>query len=255
MKDSFFKKHVFALVLIGGAFLWGLAPSAKSEIGRSLRFIPESLDFGVIREENGKVTRSVKAVNISSDSTYIISARTSCGCSAAEYPEDVLAPGDTAVVTFTYDPVNRPGRFLKTAKFFTGKERIGNPIKLSGTVIPSRKNLDRTYPDSAGCLRLSSKFINAGEVSRREARPLFVGIYNDSDRVIAISAESDSYPLEAAMAPDTLEAFGAATLSLMLKGRNFPEEENEFMYKTYLIDSVKGDTIACIPVGGYVKAN
>ena len=255
MKGALFKKPVFSLLLIIGVSVWGLAPSAKSQIGRSLLFIPESLDFGVIQEENGKVTRSVKAVNISSDSTYIISARTSCGCSAAEYPEEILAPGDTAVVTLTYDPVNRPGKFLKTAKFFTGTERVGNSIKLMGTVIPSRKNLDRVYPDSAGRLRLSSKIINAGEVSRREARPLFVGIYNDSDHAIAISAESDSYPLEVAMTPDTLEAFGVATLSMMLKGRNMPDKENEFTYNAYLIDTSAGDTIACIPVGGYVKEN
>ena len=255
MKSNFFKKPVFSLVLLVGGLAWGLTPSAKSQIERSLMFIPESLNFGVIKEENGKVSRSVKAVNVSSDSTYIISARTSCGCSAAEYPEDILAPGDTAVVTLTYDPVNRPGKFLKTAKFFTGKERVGNSIKLSGTVIPSRKNLDRIYPDSAGSLRLSSKIINAGEVSRREARPLFVGIYNDSDHAIALSAESDSYPLEAAMTPDTLEAFGVATLSLMLKGRNIPDKENEFTYNAYLIDTSAGDTIACIPVGGYVKEN
>ena len=255
MKSNFFKKPVFSLVLLVGGLVWGLTPSAKSQIERSLMFIPESLNFGVIKEENGKVSRSVKAVNVSSDSTYIISARTSCGCSAAEYPEDILAPGDTAVVTLTYDPVNRPGKFLKTAKFFTGKERVGNSIKLSGTVIPSRKNLDRIYPDSAGSLRLSSKIINAGEVSRREARPLFVGIYNDSDHAIALSAESDSYPLEAAMTPDTLEAFGVATLSLMLKGRNIPDKENEFTYNAYLIDTSAGDTIACIPVGGYVKEN
>ena len=253
MKKRVFRKRTLRWLPPFCAMLAVLAPSAYSQIERSLRFIPDKVDFGMIREEDGKATRSVKAVNISSDTTFIISARTSCGCSAAEYSEALLAPGDTTEVVLTYDPVNRPGKFLKTAKFFTGKERTGNAIKLTGTVIPSRENLDRSYPDKAGRLRLTSVILNAGEVSRKEARPLFVGIYNDSDSEIALTADTDSEALEAALAIDTIEPFGIGTLTLMLKGRLIPESESEFLYKTFLTDSTTGDTITCIPVGGYVK--
>lgn len=241
--------------LVGLAILAMLAPPAFSQIEKTLQFIPDKVDFGMIREEEGKVSRTVKAVNISPDSTFIISARTSCGCSAAEYPEHVIAPGDTTEVTLTYDPVNRPGKFLKTARFFTGNERTGNSIKLSGTVIPSRKNLDRTYPDTAGRLRLTSAIITAGETARTEARPLFVGIYNDSDVPIALEAETDSQALEAALMPDTIEAYGIATLSLMLKGRLIGEKETDFLYKANLIETESGDTITSIPVLGSVKTN
>ncbi len=148
------------------ASLLAISPAAYSQIEKTLKFIPDKVDFGNIKEENGKVSREVKAVNISPDTTFIISARTSCGCSAAEYSEEKLAPGDTTVVTLTYDPTNRPGKFLKTARFFTGNERIGNSIKLSGTVIPSKKNLDNAYSEKAESLRLSSILVNAGEVAR-----------------------------------------------------------------------------------------
>lgn len=242
-------------MLAVSAILTSFVPAAYAQISKSLEFIPDKVDFGRIREEDGKVKCKVKAVNISPDSTYIVSARTSCGCSAAEYSDDVIAPGDTTIVMLTYDPTNRPGKFLKTARFFTGKERIGNSIKMSGTVIPSRKNLDKAYPDRIGTLRLSTKILNTGEVSRKEARPLFIGIYNDSDNPLAMSAATDGQALEATLTPDTIEPFGIATLSLILKGRSLPEKEQEFTYKTYLIDYVKGDTIAAIPVGGIIKAN
>ena len=239
----------------GMALLAMLAFPAFSQMEKTLRFIPDKVDFGMIREEEGKVSRTVKAVNVSTDSTFIISARTSCGCSAAEYPEHVIAPGDPTEVTLSYDPTNRPGKFLKTARFFTGHERIGNSIKLSGTVIPSRQNLDRTYPDTAGQLRLTSAIITAGETSRTEARPLFVGIYNDSDSPKALATETDSKAMEAALMPDTIEAYGVATLSLMLKGRLIGEKETDFLYKAYLIDTESGDTISSIPVVGAVKTN
>ena len=235
--------------------LAAMAPRANAQMEKTLRFIPDRVDFGMVREEDGKVSRTVKAVNISSDSTFIISARTSCGCSAAEYPDSVIAPGDTTEVTLTYDPLNRPGKFLKTVRFFTGQERIANSIKLSGNVIPSRRNLDQTYPDRIGPLRLTSALINAGDVSKTEARPLFVGIYNDSDGAVAAIAETDSPALEAALMPDTIEPYGAATLSLMLKGRLIPEKEGDFLYKAYLINPESGDTILCLPTGGVIKTN
>ncbi len=244
MKVSGVRCRVAAALMLGGgllAFASGMVPS--------LKFIPEKVDFGVIKEEDGKVMQIVKAVNVTPDSTFIISARTSCGCSDVDYTQDMIAPGDTTEVVVTYDPRNRPGKFLKIARFFTGEERISNSIKLSGTVVPSRKNLDRSYPDKAGDLRLSTLMINAGEVSRGEARPLFVGIYNDSDHPMALTAESDGAALEAALMPDTIEAYGIATLTLMLKGRLLPQNKEEMIYKASLLDTATGDTVVAIPVG------
>lgn len=250
---SIFKKYcrpVLSLVLLSAI---AMAPAGYAQIEKTLKFIPDKVDFGKIKEDDGKVSRIVKAINISKDSTFIISARTSCGCSAVEYPRDVISPGDTVNLTVSYNPLNRPGKFLKTAKFFTGNERIGNSIKLSGTVIPSRKNLDKAYPEKAGSLRLSTIMVNAGEVSRQEARPLFVGLYNDSDTPIVLIPTSDAEPLECGLAPDTIEPFGIGTLSLMLKGRKIPPSENELLYMSHIIDSSTGDTIVSIPVGAIVK--
>lgn len=245
------KKRILQAVSI--ACLLALSPVAYSQIEKSLQFVPEKVDFGTIREENGKVSQTVKAVNISPDTTFIISARTSCGCSAAEYSAEMLAPGDTTEVVVTYDPTNRPGKFQKTARFFTGNERIGNSIKLSGNVIPSKKNLDKAYPEKSGLLRMSTILINVGEVSRNEARPLFVGLYNDSDKPLALTAETSANALEAGLAPDTIEPFGISTLTLMLKGRNIPANETEILYKAHLINHTTSDTIISIPVIGIIK--
>lgn len=237
-----------ALMILGVMVLFLTLPLA-AQIEKTLRFTPETVDFGNIREEDGKVTRKVKAVNISGEETFIISARTSCGCTSVEYPETMLAPGDSTIITLTYDPLNRPGKFLKTTKVFTGKERIGNSFKLKGTVIPSKKNLDRIYPDEAGPLRLSTRFITTGDLSSQEARPLFVGIYNNSDSTLVLRSDSD-HPLESAIAPDTIEAFGVGTLTLMLKGRNFNPSTDEFIVNSYITDALSGDTITRIPVTG-----
>ncbi|MDE5793666.1 MAG: DUF1573 domain-containing protein [Muribaculaceae bacterium] len=243
---SLFGRKLRLLQASGSLFLFALAFSAYPQIEKTLEFIPDHVDFGKIREEDGRVSQKVKAVNISSDTTFIISARTSCGCSAAEYPEHSFAPGDTVEVTLSYDPQNRPGKFLKTARFFTGEERIANSIKLSGTVIPSRKNLDKAYPDSVGCLRLSTRFVDAGEISRTEARPLFVGIYNDSDKELPLAVSTDAAALEAGLVPDTIEPFGIGTITLMLKGRLIPSSLQDVNYNAYMMSDT--DTLLTIPV-------
>lgn len=253
-KMSAYRKRHRLLPSIAMAALLALASTAYSQIEKTLKFIPDKVDFGMIKEENGKVTKKVTAINISQDSTYIISARTSCGCSAAEYSQEAIAPGDSAEVLISYDPVNRPGKFLKTVRFFTGKERVGNSIKISGTVIPSQENLDKVYPDKAGPLRLSTKVLNAGEVSRKEARPLLVGLYNDDGRLLPLQASTDSPALEAALTPDTIEPFGISTLTLMLKGRGIPANDKEIFMNAFLIDTQSGDTIVAIPVLGIVKS-
>lgn len=239
--------------LIGGAVIMAVAFSAFSQVEKTLEFIPSSVDFGTIRETDGKITKYVKAVNITADTTFIISARTSCGCSGADYPKELIAPGDTVEVSVTYNPLNRPGRFLKTAKFFTGDQRISNPIKLCGMVIPSKENLDREYPVKVGNLRVSSLLINAGGMSRTETRPFFVGVYNDSVSPVKLIALTDAKALEATLTPDSIGPFGVSAATLMLKGRDFDDSASEFLYKSYILDAVTGDTLLCVPIAGMIK--
>ncbi len=224
-----------------------------AQIEKTLKFIPEELDFGVIREENGLTTRTVKAVNIAPDSTFIISARTSCGCSSAEFTEEMLAPGDTTEITVGYNPTNRPGKFLKTAKIYTGNERISNSFKLKGMVIPSRKNLIKTYPDAEGCLRFSSKIINVDELGPNTVRPIFIGIYNDSPDTLRLAPASSDYALGGVLMPDAIEPNGVSTLSLTLRAGDLPAGTSEFNLKAYIINTATADTIATIPVGGAIK--
>ncbi len=249
---GFLRKYKHPLQAISIVCFLALSPAAYSQIEKTLKFFPDKVDFGTIREEDGKVSQIVKAVNISPDSTFIISSRTSCGCSAAEYSDQMLAPGDTTEVIITYDPVNRPGKFLKTAKCFTGEERISNSIKLSGTVIPSQRNLDIAYPEKAGVLRLSTLFVNAGEMTRTEARPLFVGLYNDSDKPLVLTASSDAPALEAALLPDTIEPYGVSTLTLMLKGSLIPATASDLHYNAYLLSGP--DTLLTIPILGNAQS-
>lgn len=227
--------------------------SAYSQIEKSLRFNPETLDFGCIRETDGPVSKTVQAINISQDTTFIISARTSCGCSEAEFDARYIAPGDSSIVTITYDPTNRPGKFLKSAKIFTGKERISNTFRLKGNVIPSRSHLDKVYPEKANHLRLSNRFISVGEIRPTETKSFFIGIYNDSELPLSIDVDSDNEALDAKIQPEIIEPFGVSTISLMLKGRYIRNDVSDFKFNVNVRDKSNDELIVSIPVVGAVK--
>ena len=230
-----------------------LSLTSFSQIEKSLEFIPKDLDFGYIREADGAVTRTVKAVNISSEPTFIISARTSCGCSDAHYDAKTIAPGDTTTVSITYDPANRPGKFQKTAKIFTGKERISNSFHIIGTVIPSEENLDNTYPIKAGNLRFSTKIINTPELKRTETRPLYVKVYNNSDSPASVILESDNDALEVKPQPIEVPPYETGILSIMLRGSLIDKNTNDFKGNVMVCEPESGKEILSIPVGGGVQ--
>lgn len=227
--------------------------SSFSQIEKTLKFIPDDLDFGYIRESDGEATKSITAVNISAEPTFIISARTSCGCSEAKYDAKTIAPGDTTTVTITYDPTNRPGKFRKTAKIFTGKDRISNSFHIKGTVIPSEKHLDNTYPEKVGDLRFSTKIVNASEVKRTEMKPLYIGVYNDSDSDVTFNVESDSDALEVKLQPATIDPFGVATICMMLRGSLISKDTTDFKYNVKICNPDNDQEIFNIPVGGIAK--
>lgn len=243
--------HHIRLLLI--AILAFSASGASAQITKSLKFIPATLDFGDIRESRGPVTKSVKAVNISNDSTYIISARTSCGCSEAQYDGRMLAPGDTTTIKVTYDPTNRPGKFLKTVKIFTGEERISNFFHISGNVIPTRQHLSKVYPHQAGDLRLTTNFVAAGDIRPSTSRPYTIGIYNDSNHSIRLQADTDNDALESNIRPDIIEPHGVASLAILLQGHGIGKDIGQFKYNALITDAESGDTIVAIPVTGALK--
>lgn len=220
---------------------------------QTFEFIPSECDFGTIREEDGSVSATVKAVNVSADTTFITSIRTSCGCTGAAFTDRIIAPGDTAEVTVSYNPEGRPGRFLKTIKVFSGVDRESSIFKIKGNVLPGDETLRRSYPHQTGNLRFSSAAIDMGELNPGEVRPVFIGLYNVGVNPLALYADSDSPAFEPRIVPDTIQPNDPATLSVVVKAKRISVYGKEFQHNVYLLDTQSKDTIASIPIGGILK--
>jgi hypothetical protein len=153
-------------------------------IHAEIKWMATDYDFGVIKEIAGTQEGKIDLVNLGPDSTFIRRVKASCGCTATSYTTKVLAPGDTASVRFRYDPKGRPGRFDKNVKVYIGKDENPVILTLHGSVIGDVETMKGKYPIEAGALRLSTKILDAGDVTYGSARHLFLYGYNQTTDTI-----------------------------------------------------------------------
>ena len=124
-------------------------------------WLEKEYDFGLMKEEAGPKTGSVRLVNTGPEEAVITGARPSCGCTGVAYPDDPIAPGDTVKFSFTYNPLGRPGRFEKSIRVYIGDFDMAT-IRIRGNVLGTPESLSTLYPVEAGPLRLFEKRMAAG---------------------------------------------------------------------------------------------
>jgi hypothetical protein len=143
----------------------------------SIRWIDRDYDFGLMKEQAGPKTGHSRFVNLGPDTISIFSVKPSCGCTSAEFSDAPIAPGDTALIAYTYDPEMRPGKFDKSVKV-----RLSNgdrySIRITGNVLGTPESLATLYPVDAGEMRLTDAVINAGDITDTESQVFFFNAYS-----------------------------------------------------------------------------
>lgn len=204
-----------------------------------IEWLSKEYNFGAFREAEGPQTGVVRFVNKGPGSTFVGRVRPSCGCTGASYSEEMIAPGDTATVTFTYDPAGRPGRFNKSIKVYVGEDNELYTIRITGTVIGAPSSLDSTFPVEAGALRFENLMVPAGEIKRGSARHVFLNAYNQSRDSVAPGWINDNPAVEMGLKPAVIPPGELATFSFYVKGSE--EEQNGPVEHQIRILSDKGN--------------
>ncbi len=139
-------------------------------------------DFGAFKEENGKVSCTFRFVNKGEEPVSVRAVRASCGCTSPSYTKQPIEPGDSGIVTVTFNPAGRPGRFTKTLMVDIAGGGAGprQTLTINGVVIGSESTLMSRYPVEAGVLRLRTQMVPFGTVLKGKAKSAFVEVYNAS---------------------------------------------------------------------------
>lgn len=177
-------------------------------------------DFGVIREQDGKVTCQMRLINSGTEPLLIVKAQVGCGCTGIHYPETPIQPGDTATVSITYNPSGRPGQFSKQAIIFTNTDVKRTTLEIRGNVIPSPATLDKQYPLAAGPLRISQQIMPLGEIVKGKNKTEYLSAYNASTDTMLVNVTGGNEHLKPAIVPDTVPPARVTALTVhYLSGR------------------------------------
>lgn len=190
-----------------------------AQAAAQIEWLSTDYDFGTMKEVAGAKTGSVQFINRGNRPVVINQVRPSCGCTGADYTEGEILPGDTATVSFTYNPKGRPGKFEKTVKVYTGEDNERTVITIRGTVIGAPQTLSTAYPIEVGPLRLSGKIITTDDVRYGSARHLFLQGYNQSSDTIRPAWNHPSKSLSLGISSKAVAPGDGVTFSLYFNTR------------------------------------
>ncbi|MCQ2277247.1 MAG: DUF1573 domain-containing protein [Bacteroidales bacterium] len=100
-----------------------------------IQFDSNTYDFGKVKEEGGKVTGRFEFTNVGTEDLILTNVRPGCGCTAADYSKDPVAPGQKGYIQATYNPYNRPGAFNKSIRVTTNEPQFSDGSNASPHMI------------------------------------------------------------------------------------------------------------------------
>jgi hypothetical protein len=131
-KVKHFSEMMYFFLLLS-FFSASQAPQPAVAPGAVIEWLtPTSHNFGDIRQ--GKpVYFSFKYKNISAEPVVIETVRTTCGCTAAQYTEEAVMPGESGEINIEYDAY-RAGAFKKKIRVFFTTQKKAEMLWIEGDV-------------------------------------------------------------------------------------------------------------------------
>ncbi len=162
--------------------------NAQSKIG----FEKQAHDFGMIKEENGKISYEFKFTNSTDQPVSINNVKASCGCTTPSWTRATVEPGKSGYVKAMFDPSNRPNAFTKSlsVSYSLGSSAGVEVLTIKGFVIPKPKTASDIFPIKSGNLRFTADYLNIGDLKNNETVTKQFKIFNDGSKRINFTVPS-----------------------------------------------------------------
>lgn len=179
-------------------FLLGLLAWIGTAGAQTLTFSETTHNFGMVAEEKGSVTHLFPFTNTGDKPLVITAVHTDCGCTTPKYTLEAVAPGESGFVSVSFDPLYRPGEFIKEVRIFSNAGEEPFLLYIKGIVISLSEGKDKGL--HIGDLYINSPRLNFGIVSTAQ-----------TSRLRFIVANKSEQPLEVTLSPQTDEITLSAT--------------------------------------------
>lgn len=173
----------------------------------SARWLETEYNFGTWEESEGLREGVARVVNDTDSAMVVRRVRPSCGCTGVDFPQNEIAPGDTARILFNYNPEGRPGPFDKTIRVWLNQDTAPQVIRIRGTVVGAERSLFRRYPFATESFRLSDSIIALGNLKAGNSAHTFISGYNSSRHPITpkiVLPKKKQLPVEVNIRPATV---------------------------------------------------
>ncbi len=194
------KSNNFIIIVIS-LFLSG---SVLGQIGE-ISFEKTTHDFGQIQMASGLVSYDFVFKNTGNADLKILQVKTSCGCTAPEYPSTNIKPGASQKIKITFNPQGRPGPFHKSITVV-----INNPDKpntvlfIKGFVIQEATSTSDIYPIEVGNLRMVSNHLAFNNLTNVQSKKDSLTVFNDSDVPMTVAFEQIPAHIKASINPQSI---------------------------------------------------
>ena len=148
-----------------------------------IAFEKTTFNMGLVQENGGQVTHEFKFTNKGKAPLLIKFIETTCGCTTPKWNRKPIPPGDSGVVTVTFNPKDRPGVFSKKIIVYTNATPPNIVLRLEGEVITKSVNIPTTYPIVVGNLRFTTDTIR---LKQAETKHQIINLINTGKKNISI---------------------------------------------------------------------
>lgn len=136
-------------------------------------------DLGTILWKN-PTTTSFTVTNRGNQPLLIQHVETDCGCTAAEWPTEPIAAGESTTITATYDAAML-GRFHKSISVYTNIDDLPIYLDITGSVSNQLTDYSKIYPYQIGNICLAKNFIDFGDIHKGGIPTKVINIINIGD--------------------------------------------------------------------------
>lgn len=168
-------KRITLTAILLMAVVLGLQAQPKASFDKTTH------EFGPVLWKN-PVTATFKITNQGDKPLVIANVTTSCGCTVAEWTKAPIAPGQTGVVSSTFD-AKTLGRFHKSIGIYCNAADKPFYLSIRGEVTADPQNYTFTHPYQIGAIRLDKEEIEFEDANKGEKPTVELMVANTSDKV------------------------------------------------------------------------
>ena len=205
------------------------------EMEAQIKFEKKSHNFGVISEDGGAIECDFRFRNISAEPVVVVAARSSCGCTKAEFSRKPVMPDSVATVKVVFNPLNYPGVFARKVTIVTNQGVLEEQLQVSGEVIPRKKTIEERYPILLGNgVRVATNAHSFGYLEHGKAKQSTFELYNGSSDKVSLRVDNRYSELEF-YAPSEIGSGEEITLNFACSLSEDSAKYGTLSYEVYLL--------------------